>query len=160
VRVFHDQPLRLACVARTCRVSRGRPTGGSASAFRGAQDRGGGGRLPLAAAWCFAQRPHTRSTPSRDAGTELLLRTSSVLPLNARCGCCSCCGVCCSSSFAIVKSSLGMYSLDAGVGVGLLMLVDPSGWDPFRKPVDIHVAGPAFLQEMGVVVSAEQGQIL
>ena len=160
MRVFHDQPLRLACVARTCRVSRGRPTGGSASAFRGAQDRGGGGRLPLAAAWCFAQRPHTRSTPSRDAGTELLLPTSSVLPLNARCECCSCCGVCCSSSFAIVKSSLVVDSLDAGVDVGLLMLVDPAGWDPFGEPVGVELAAPAFLQEVGVVVSAEQGEIV
>jgi hypothetical protein len=38
-------------------------------------------------------------------------------------------------------------------------LVDPAGWDPFGQPVSIHLAGPAFLQEMGVVVSAEQGQI-
>ena len=56
--------------------------------------------------------------------------------------------------------ALGMYSLDAGVGVGLLMLVDPAGWDPFRKPVDIELAAPAFLQEVGVVVSAEQGQVV
>ena len=41
-----------------------------------------------------------------------------------------------------------------------MMLVDPAGWDPFGEPVDIHVAGPPFLQEMGVVVSAEQRQIL
>ena len=50
--------------------------------------------------------------------------------------------------------------MDAGVGVGLLMLVDPAGWDPFGEPVDIELAGPAFLQEVGVVVSAEQGQIV
>ena len=65
-----------------------------------------------------------------------------------------------SSLVVAVQLALGVYSLDAGVGVGLLMLVDPAGWDPFRKPVDIHVAGPAFLQEMGVVVSAEQGEIV
>ena len=65
-----------------------------------------------------------------------------------------------SSLVVAVELALGVYSLDAGVGVGLLMLVDPAGWDPFRKPVDIHVAGPPFLQEMGVVVSAEQGQIV
>ena len=65
-----------------------------------------------------------------------------------------------SSLVVAVESSLVVYSFDAGVGVGLLMLVDPAGWDPFRKAVDIHVAGPPFLQEVGVVVSAEQGQIL
>jgi len=55
---------------------------------------------------------------------------------------------------------LGVDSLDAGIDVGLLILVDPAGWDPFGQPVSIHLAGPAFLQEMGVVVSAEQqGQI-
>jgi len=53
-----------------------------------------------------------------------------------------------------------MYSLDAGVGVGLLMLVDPAGWDPFGEPVDIELAAPAFLQEMGVVVSAQQSEIV
>ena len=53
-----------------------------------------------------------------------------------------------------------MDASDAGVDVGLLILVDPAGWDPFRKPVDIELAAPAFLQEMGVVVSAEQGEIV
>jgi hypothetical protein len=52
-----------------------------------------------------------------------------------------------------------MYSLDAIVGVGLLILVDPSGWDPFGEPVGVDATGPAFLQEVGVVVSAEQSQI-
>jgi hypothetical protein len=56
--------------------------------------------------------------------------------------------------------ALGVYALDAGVDVGLLMLVDPSGWDPFGEPVGVDAAGPPFLQEVGVVVSAEQGQIL
>ena len=59
-----------------------------------------------------------------------------------------------------VESSLGAQASDAGVGVGLLMLVDPAGWDPFGEPVDIDVAGPRLLQEVGVVVSAEQGQIV
>jgi hypothetical protein len=54
---------------------------------------------------------------------------------------------------------LVMYSLDAGVDVGLLMLVDPSGWDPFGEPVGVEPAAPAFLQEVGVVVSADQGEI-
>jgi hypothetical protein len=63
-------------------------------------------------------------------------------------------------SVAIVKSSLVVDALDAGVGVGLLMLVDPSGWDPFGEPVGVDAAAPAFLQEVGVVVSAEQGQIV
>jgi hypothetical protein len=63
-------------------------------------------------------------------------------------------------SVVLVELALGVYSLDAGVDVGLLMLVDPSGWDPFRKPVGVEPAGPAFLQEVGVVVSAEQGQIV
>ena len=71
----------------------------------------------------------------------------------------SCCGGCLWSASAS-QSSLVVDSLDAGVGVGLLMLVDPAGWDPFGEPVDIHVAGPPFLQEVGVVVSAEQGQIV
>ena len=52
-----------------------------------------------------------------------------------------------------------MQSSDAGVDVGLLILVDPSGWDPFGEPVGVDAAGPAFLQEVGVVVSAEQSQI-
>jgi hypothetical protein len=49
--------------------------------------------------------------------------------------------------------------LDAGVDVGLLILVDPAGWDPFGEPVSVDAAGPVFLQEVGVVVSAEQGEI-
>ena len=49
---------------------------------------------------------------------------------------------------------------DPGVDMGLLILVDPAGWDPFGEPVGVEPAGPAFLQKMGVVVSAEQGQIV
>jgi len=49
---------------------------------------------------------------------------------------------------------------DAGVDVGLLILVDPAGWNPFRQPLSIDAAAPAFLQEVGVVVSAEQGHVV
>ena len=55
--------------------------------------------------------------------------------------------------------ALGVDALDAGVELGVLILVDPAGWDPFGEPVGVDAAGPAFLQEVGVVVSAEQGQI-
>ena len=65
-----------------------------------------------------------------------------------------------SSLAVVVELALGMYSLDAGVDVGLLMLVDPAGWDPFGEPVGVEPAGPPFLQEVGVVVSAEQGEIV
>jgi hypothetical protein len=53
-----------------------------------------------------------------------------------------------------------MQSSDSGVDVGLLILVDPPLWDPFRQPLSIDAAAPAFLCEVGVVVSAEQGQIV
>ena len=62
-------------------------------------------------------------------------------------------------SVVVVELALGVYSFDAGVDVGLLMLVDPAGWDPFGEPVDIELTAPAFLQEVGVVVSAQQGEI-
>ena len=68
------------------------------------------------------------------------------------------CGVLPSAS--AVELALGVDSLDAGIDVGLLILVDPAGWDPFGEPVDIDAAGPAFLLEVGVVVSAEQGEIV
>jgi hypothetical protein len=60
------------------------------------------------------------------------------------------------SSVPAVELALGVEALDAGVDVGLLVLVDPAGWDPFGEPVGVDAAGPAFLQEVGVVVSAEQ----
>jgi hypothetical protein len=60
----------------------------------------------------------------------------------------------------IVKSSLAVDPPDPGVDMGLLILVDPAGWDPFGEPGGVDAAGPAFLQKMGVVVSAEQGQIV
>jgi hypothetical protein len=58
-----------------------------------------------------------------------------------------------------VELALGVEAFDAGVDVGVLIVVDPAGWDPFREPVGVDAAGPAFLQEVGVVVSAEQRQI-
>ena len=60
---------------------------------------------------------------------------------------------------AAVELALGFDALDAGVDVGLLILVDPPWWYPFGEPVGVDATGPAFLQEMRVVVSAEQGQI-
>ena len=53
-----------------------------------------------------------------------------------------------------------MQPSDAGVDVGLLILVDPPRWDPFRQPLSIDAAAPAFLCEVGVVVSAEQGHVV
>jgi hypothetical protein len=58
-------------------------------------------------------------------------------------------------SVVVVELALGVDAFDAGIDVGLLMLVDPSWWDPFGEPVGVHLAGPPFLQEVGVVVSAE-----
>ena len=60
----------------------------------------------------------------------------------------------------VVELALGVEALDSGVDVGLLLLVDPPWWDPFGEAVGIHLAGPPFLQEVGVVVSAEEGSIL
>jgi hypothetical protein len=51
-----------------------------------------------------------------------------------------------------VELALGVDASDAGVDVGLLILVDPAGWDPFGEPVGVDATGPAFLQEVGVVV--------
>ena len=78
---------------------------------------------------------------------------------NSRISCIESCRCGCSSSIA-VKSPLGVDASDAGVDVGLLILVDPAGWDPFRQSLSIDAAAPAFLCEVGVVVSAEQGQIV
>ena len=63
------------------------------------------------------------------------------------------------SSVAAVELALGVEASDAGVDVGSLIVVDPPGRGPFGEPVGIAAAAPALLQEMGVVVSAEQGQI-
>ena len=72
----------------------------------------------------------------------------------------SCCSGLLPSSASTSQLPLGVEALDAGVDVGLLILVDPAGWDPFGEPVGVDAAGPAFLQEVGVVVSAEQGHIV
>jgi hypothetical protein len=50
---------------------------------------------------------------------------------------------------------LGVDAADAGVDLGSLIVVDPPGRYPFRQTVGVDPAGPAFLQEVGVVVSAE-----
>jgi len=55
--------------------------------------------------------------------------------------------------------ALGVEASDACVDLGSLLLVDPPGWYPFGQTVGVDAAGPAFLQEVGVVVSAEQAQI-
>ena len=70
----------------------------------------------------------------------------------------SCCGVL-PSSVPAVELALGVDALDSGIDVGVLILVDPAGWDPFREPIGIEPAAPAFLQEMSVVISAQQRQI-
>ena len=64
-----------------------------------------------------------------------------------------------SPSVPAVELALGVEASDAGVDVGPLIVVDPPGRDPFGEPISIAAAAPAFLQEVGVVVSAEQGQI-
>ena len=56
--------------------------------------------------------------------------------------------------------ALGVEASDAGVDLGSLLLVDPPGRYPFGQTVGVDAAGPAFLQEVGVVVSAEQAQIV
>jgi hypothetical protein len=54
---------------------------------------------------------------------------------------------------------LGMQSSDAGVDLGSLVVVDPPGRYPFGQTVGVDAAGPALLQKVGVVISADQGQI-
>jgi hypothetical protein len=73
----------------------------------------------------------------------------------------SSCGVEWSSPLApAVLLALGVKASDAGVDLGSLVLVDPPGGYPFRQTVGVHPAGPAFLQKVGVVISAEQAQIV
>ena len=70
------------------------------------------------------------------------------------------CGVLPSAvSVVVVELALVVDAFDAGIDVGLLVLVDPAGWDPFGEPVGVDAAGPPFLQKMRVVVSAEQRHI-
>ena len=54
----------------------------------------------------------------------------------------------------VVELALVVDAFDAGVDVGLLLGVDPPWWDPFGESVGVDAAAPAFLQEVGVVVSA------
>jgi hypothetical protein len=70
------------------------------------------------------------------------------------------CGVLPLPSAAPVQLALGVYSSDAGVDVGLLILVDPAWWYPFWESVGVESAGPAFLQEVRVVIPAEQGHVV
>ena len=63
------------------------------------------------------------------------------------------------SSTSAVELALGVEALDAGVGVGPLLGVDPFWRCPFGLPVRVDAAGPAFLEEVGVVVTAEQGEV-
>jgi hypothetical protein len=73
----------------------------------------------------------------------------------------SSCGVECSSPLApAVLLALGVEASDACVDLRSLLLVDPPWRYPFRQTMSVHPAGPALLQEVGVVVSAEQGQIV
>ena len=50
--------------------------------------------------------------------------------------------------------------LDAVVGEGCLVGVDPSGWDPFGDFVGSHPAFPAVLGVLAVVEPAEQGHVV
>jgi hypothetical protein len=59
-----------------------------------------------------------------------------------------------------VLLALGVEASDAGVDLGSLLLVDPPGRYPFGQTVGVHPTGPTLLQEVGVVVSAEQAQIV
>jgi hypothetical protein len=63
-------------------------------------------------------------------------------------------------SAALKLLALGVEASDACVDLGSLLLVDPPWRYPFRQTVGVDAASPAFLQEVGVVVSAEQGQIV
>jgi hypothetical protein len=62
-------------------------------------------------------------------------------------------------SVVVVELALGVDAFDAIVDVGLLILVDPLGRDPFGESVGVDAAAPAFLQEVGVVIPTEQGEI-
>ena len=50
--------------------------------------------------------------------------------------------------------------MDAGVDHGFLFPVDPLGWGPFGEAVGVDFAGPAAGQEVVVVVSADQREIV
>jgi len=70
------------------------------------------------------------------------------------------CGVGCSTpATALGLLALGVHAADPRVDLGLLVFVDPPRRYPFRQIVIVDAAGPAFLQEMRMVISAEQGQV-
>jgi hypothetical protein len=50
--------------------------------------------------------------------------------------------------------------LYSGVEDGFLLGVEPGGWLPYGEAVGIQVAGPAFSQEVVVVVATQEGQVL
>jgi hypothetical protein len=54
---------------------------------------------------------------------------------------------------ASAEGVLSVELLDAGVDLGSLLLVDPLRRYPFRQPIRVHLTCPAFLQEVGVVIS-------
>jgi hypothetical protein len=54
---------------------------------------------------------------------------------------------------------LGGEASDPSIELGSLLRVDPARWYPFRQPICVDPAHPAFLQEMGVVITTEQGQV-
>ena len=65
-----------------------------------------------------------KSKPGLSASKGALFGQLQRMPL---CGC-----GCSLPSVAAVEPPLGVDPSDAGVDVGLLILVDPAGWDPFR----------------------------
>ena len=54
----------------------------------------------------------------------------------------------------------GEDGLDSGVDHGVLVAVDPCGRGPFGEAVGVDAAGPAAGQEVVVVISADQSQIV
>jgi hypothetical protein len=54
---------------------------------------------------------------------------------------------------------MDLQASDSGVELGSLFRVDPARRYPFRQTGSVDAAHPASLQEMGVVISAEQGQV-
>ena len=65
------------------------------------------------------------------------------------------CGGGCSAPLAELLA-LGVEASDSCVELRSLILIDPPGRDPFGQPVGVDPASPAFLQEMSVVIPAQQ----
>src|SRR5688572_27945887 len=59
-----------------------------------------------------------------------------------------------------VELALSSETSDPSIELGLLLRVDPARRYPFRQPVAADATAPAILQEMGVVITAEQGQVV